>query len=119
VLAADEFQPHDAPHEAEDEEDPCEENCSSPVIIAYATVEAAPMPTQTAYAVPVGMSRSAHARPHARDEGDDEDERGGELREALGATERRRPDGFENARDDEDDPRHDVTFRPVLSLTGY
>src|SRR6187402_1863111 len=39
------------------------ENGSAPVIIAYATVSDAPMPTQTAYAVPVDMSRIAQASP--------------------------------------------------------
>ena len=39
------------------------EKSSSPVTIAHATVSDAPMPTHTAYAVPVEISRIAHARP--------------------------------------------------------
>lgn len=39
------------------------ENASPPVVIAHVTVSAAPRPVHTAYAVPMGMERTACASP--------------------------------------------------------
>ncbi len=39
------------------------EKASSPNVIAHATVSAAPRPVHTAYAVPIGMVRTACASP--------------------------------------------------------
>ncbi|GEL93575.1 hypothetical protein CCO02nite_02330 [Cellulomonas composti] len=39
--------------------------------------------------------------------------------QALGAAERRGPDGLEDTGQDEDDPRHDDSLTAVLSLSGY
>src|SRR3954466_7632451 len=92
---------------------------SSPAHIAKPAVSAAPMPTQTAYAVPMGRPRIAKARPAMLPaQGGDEDGGRHYAGEPLGPAEGGRPDGFEDAGDDQDEPVHENSWNAVLSLSG-
>ena len=93
---------------------------SWPRAAASRTVQTAPMPTHTAYEVPVGRPVIAQASPpilatsaHCEDDGRQR------ATEAVRSRESRGPDGLEDPRDDEDEPVHDVSSAAVLSLGGY
>ena len=73
---------------------------SSPVNMPNATVNAAPIPTHAAYAVPMGSAHRVAEAGHAGGKGCEEHHAGRQPGEALTPAERDSPHGFEYSCDD-------------------